>query len=425
MNYEEAINYLVSRQGLTAKGGLPGVRAALERLGNPQRKFKTVHVTGTNGKGSVCALFDSALRAAGYRTGLFISPHIVNFTERLQFCGEEIPKDRLAEICGKCAEAGPDLSFFELLTVMAFQYFAEENADIAVIEAGIGGRLDSTNVLENPVLCVITSVDLDHAKQLGNTIRSVAYNKAGIIKKNGILIAPDSIPAEAKDEILKETYAQNAKAVFVPSVFEPCGYDWQNGTMNLRHKLGGAVFPYSIMGDAQSINASLLWEGIEFLSKSGLNIGRAAAAQAFRRVRWPGRFQIVHSGAEFHNAVFVLDGAHNPQAAESFCKTWKKTPFVGRNPVYVIAMLNDKDRISVLKQISQFEGKFYFTMPATERAVPPETLRNEFLELKPGCETYCFNNPEDAIRKASENGTVAVLGSFYLAGEALKLLKYN
>lgn len=425
MTYEEAMQYLTSRQGLTAKGGLPGVRAALSRLGNPQNKFRAIHITGTNGKGSVCSLFEAALRAAGLKTGLFISPHILNFTERIQFCGEEIPQGRLAEICGKCAEAGPDLSFFELLTVMAFQYFTEEKAEIAVIEAGIGGRLDSTNVLGSPDLCVITSIGLDHAKQLGSTISSVAYNKAGIIKPGGIMIAPDSIPPEAKEEILKEAALQKAEAVFVKPVFEVSGYDWDNGRMDLRHIPGGAVFPYSIMGEAQAVNASLVWDGIEILRQKGLPVSRANAAQAFRMVRWPGRFQIVHSGVKFKNAVFILDGAHNPQAAESFCKTWEKSPFPSRNPAYVIAMLNDKDRISVLKQIAQFDGKFYFTKAKSERAVPPETLRQEFLSIKPGCAAECFDEPMDAIKKASERGTVAVLGSFYLAGEALKLLKYN
>ena len=422
MNFEESLKYLISRQGKGSKGGLAAVRAALCRLGNPHNRFKSVHVTGTNGKGSVSALLECACRAAGMRTGLFISPHIMNFTERLQINGCEIPCGRFADLCSRAAAAGPDLSFFELLTVMAFLYFAEENADIAIVEAGIGGLLDSTNVLEKPVLSIITSVALDHKQQLGGTVREVACQKAGIIKHGGICLAPASLAPEAKEEIKKAAAAARGEAVFFEPSFDIQSHDWNSGTMILKHKMSGALFPYALQGDAQISNASLLWEAVQLLSGKGFRISRAEAVQAFRRIKWPCRFQIVHAGNSFHNAVFVLDGAHNPEAAAAFCSTWKSSPFCAGRPAYVMAVMEDKDRASVLSQLSEFDGRFYFTRTESARSVPPEKLSEEFLALKPKAEVFVFENPEEAVKKASESGTAAVVGSFYLAGAALRLL---
>lgn len=423
MNFEESLKYLISRQGKGSKGGLVAVRAALRRLGDPQKKFRSVHVTGTNGKGSVCALLECACRSAGMRTGLFVSPHILYFTERLQINGCRIPRDRFADLCGRAAVAGPELSFFELLTVMAFIYFAEENTDIAVIEAGIGGLLDSTNVLENPVLSIITSVSLDHRQQLGGTVREVAFQKAGIIKPGGVCLAPASVAPEAREEIEKAAAAAHAKAVFFSPCFDIHSHNWDKGDMILKHKSTGALFPYAIQGDAQVSNASLIWEAVQILSENGFRVSRADAVQSFRRVIWPCRFQIVHAGNNFNNAVFVLDGAHNPEAAAAFCRTWKNSPFCAGKPAYVMAVMKDKDRASVLRQLSVFDGRFYFTRTESERSAPPEELAKEFLMLKPGAQVSVFENPEDAIKKASENGTVAVIGSFYLAGAVLRLIK--
>ena len=421
MNFEEAESMLISRQGLKRKGGIPAVREALGRLGNPHKLFKSIHITGTNGKGSVCALLEAACRSAGLRTGMFISPHIVNFSERIQICGEEIAKDKLASLCERALAAGPDLSFFELLTVMAFLCFAEEKTDIAIIEAGIGGLLDSTNVLENPLMCAITSVSFDHKQQLGGTLSEIAFQKAGIIKEGGICLVPDSVAPEARRVIEKEAAARHAEALFVKPYFEIFSRDWEKGSMMLMHKQTGAIFPFALQGDVQLSNASLLWEAAEILRSRGLRISRADAVQAFRRVKHPGRFQSVHAGKRFHNALFILDGAHNPEAAAAFCRNWAASPFPAKNPAYVIAILNDKDRAQVFREISAFNGKFIFTRPKSDRAVPPQTLAKEFAAIKPGADIHVFNEPEEAILKASESGIAAIIGSFYLAGEALRL----
>lgn len=424
MNFNEAVDFLIVRQGLVKKGGLKSVGECLEHLGNPQKKLKTIHVTGTNGKGSVCALFAAACKNSGLKTGLFISPHLESITERLQIDGKEISKERFASLLTDVYKAGPDLSFFEMITCMAFLYFCEENVDIAVIEVGIGGRLDSTNIIEKPLLSIITSVSFDHKQYLGNTLREIAFQKAGIIKHGGICIAP-LLNEEARTEILKEAQSQGAQTHFFAPVFEIVKRDIFNGFIYLRHKKTDEIFPYAIQGDAQVSNATLLWEGIELLQGCGLSVNRSNTEYAFKNVSWPGRFQVIKSGAEFNECIFVVDGAHNPEAAECFSKTWISSGFNKKMAAFVVAVLNDKERNYILGKIAAFDGVYIFTKSKSSRSVPPSVLAEEFKKIKPNADVEIFDSPQQALKYASKYKIAAVVGSLYLAGEALKLLKKN
>ncbi|MEK7722170.1 MAG: Mur ligase family protein, partial [Elusimicrobiota bacterium] len=353
MTFEEAENILISRQDFVKKDGLGRACACLEKFGNPHHRLKTVHVTGTNGKGSACALFEAAARAAGLKTGLFISPHLVSVTERIRFCGENISEKDFAALFEEVFAAGPDLSFFELLTCMAFLCFERRKTDLAVIEAGIGGRFDTTNVLSRPELSVITSIDYDHKKYLGSTLAEIAFQKAGIIKPGGICVAPILSP-EARAEISKEAAEKTAQCHFFAAIFEITGRDWEKNRLMLRHKRTGGVYPFGILGEAQVSNATLVWEGLEIMRGMGWPISRAHAAAGFASVRWPARFQCLRlsagrqaAGAPKKN-ILIVDGAHNEEAARAFAATWKISPFAGKPAVFVVGMLQDKERRGIL-----------------------------------------------------------------------------
>lgn len=425
MTFNEARDLLISRQDYVKKEGFGRVYACLGKLGNPQNRLKTVHVTGTNGKGSVCALFEAAARAAGLKTGLFTSPHLVSMTERIQVSGRNIGEEAFSALLEEVFAAGPDLSFFELLTCMAFLHFERSGVELAVMEVGIGGRLDTTNVLPRSELSVITSVDLDHMKFLGGTIAEIASQKAGIIKQGGVCAAP-LLTQEARREIAREAGEKGAQCHFFAPLFEIEGRDWESGRLRLRHKKTGEVFPYGILGEAQVINATLVWEGIEILRGLGWPLTREHAAAGFASVRWPARFQVLRAGPEFRGARFVVDGAHNREAAAAFASTWRSTPFADGPSVFVVGMLQDKERRETLELLAPLAKKIIFTRPDSPRAADPCALADEFLAVRPDAEAEVHQDIGAALAAAAAaGGTAAVLGSFYLAGSALEILGWK
>jgi dihydrofolate synthase/folylpolyglutamate synthase len=421
MTFEEAQKTLISRQDFVKKDGFDRVYACLGKLGNPQLRLKTVHVTGTNGKGSVCAILESAIRAAGLKTGLFISPHLISMTERIQVGGVKISEADFAALFDEVFKAGPDLSFFELLTCMAFLYFERQKTDLAVIEVGIGGRFDTTNVLAKPELSVITSIDYDHQKYLGDTIAEIAAQKAGIIKPGGICVAP-LLPAEARVVISSEAAQRGAQCHFFAPVFEIVDRVWEKNSLLLRHKKTGELYPFGIMGEGQVSNATLVWEGLEFLRGLGWPINSAHAAAGFASVRWPARFHALRPGPAFNNSLFIIDGAHNEEAARSFAATWKSSPFAREKAVFVAGMLQDKERRGILELLAPLAGKFIFTKPDSVRAADPCALADELAAIRPDAEVEVQEDIGAALSAAAQAGTAAVVGSFYLAGTALQIL---
>ncbi|MBI4802069.1 MAG: bifunctional folylpolyglutamate synthase/dihydrofolate synthase [Elusimicrobia bacterium] len=427
MTFEEAGKILADRQNFVKKNGLARVFACLSRLGDPHEKIKTIHVTGTNGKGSVCALFDSVLRSAGYKTGLFISPHLISLTERICVSGSEISQEEFAGAFEEVFKAGPNLSFFELLTCMAFLYFERAGTEIAVIEVGIGGRYDTTNVLARPELSVITSVDYDHEKYLGGTIAEIAGQKAGIIKKGCVCLAA-LLPEEARGPVMKEAQEKPAPVHFMASAFDITGYDWKSGMMTLKNKKTGTVFKLGIIGATQNSNATLVYEGVGILNSAGFKISQEHIAEGFARVNWPGRFQIVSASRPgTHLAArcvpYILDGAHNVEAVRSFTRTFEASPFKTADTAFVIGILNDKNYAAILRLLAPYAARAVFTMPQSERAVSPYALADEFSKIRPDAEIEAQEDIEAALVSAGRSGVVAVLGSFYLVGSALEILK--
>lgn len=420
MTLEEAEKYLLSRQNYDKTDGFGRVLACLEKLGSPQRKFRAVHVTGTNGKGSVCALLESSLRAAGYRTGLFISPHLVETRERISVGGENISPEDLAALCSEVAAAGADLSFFETMTCMAFLHFARAGLDLAVLEVGIGGTWDTTNVIPPPELCVITSVDLDHDKYLGGTPAEVAGHKAGIIKNGTLCLCPE-LPAEVSGVIEKAAAAAGGTALFLPAAFKVESYDWERNRTLLSGPGGG--YELGIIGDRQGVNAGLTLRALEELSRRGLPRAPGGFREGLERVRWEARFQVLRAAPRGRDSVFILDGAHNPEAVRAFIRTFRASPFAARPHAFVCGFLNDKDYRAMLPVLARSCDDFIFTAPASDKAIPPGLLAEELQRLRPDAGVEVEEDPEAALVSAARRGTAAVLGSFYLAGAALKILR--
>ncbi|MBI4656837.1 MAG: bifunctional folylpolyglutamate synthase/dihydrofolate synthase [Elusimicrobia bacterium] len=418
MTFEEAQKILIERQSFVKKNGLERVYRCLEKLGNPQDKIKCVHITGTNGKGSTAAMFDGILRAAGYKTGLYTSPHLIDIRERIRLDGNKIEKEEFARIFQEVFENGEDLSFFEIITCMAFVFFCRKGVDIAALEVGIGGRLDTTNVIRSPVLCVITSVDIDHTKFLGNDLYSIGWQKAGIMKKRSVCISP-RLKEEVENALRKSALETESGLVFVDPFFRIEEYGWDSGRMKILNRNNGKNYEVGVIGDKQALNASIAVEGIRILAEKGFAVSEEAIRNGFKNLNWPGRFQIIVNGGR----VFILDGAHNMEAMESFIHTFQKSPFYGRDAAFVFGMLMEKDYKNVLKFIAPHVSRIVFTASDYSRALDPHLLSDEFSKVNNDCDIEVHSSIEAALESASKSKYAAVIGSFYLVGAALEILQ--
>jgi dihydrofolate synthase / folylpolyglutamate synthase len=383
---DDTLSWLYATQVRGIKLGLDGIRALTEALGNPQMSLKFIHVAGTNGKGSVCAMIDSICRTAGLRTGLFTSPHLVRYNERIQVDRRPIPDEalerELVQIQTVISTNGLNPSFFEISTALAFEYFSESEVDIVVLETGLGGRLDATNVV-TPIVSVLTSIDLDHQKILGNSRVEIAREKAGIIKP-GIPVVSAPQPAEVRevfDSIAREC---NTRVIY-PEL--PAG------------------LPYvALAGLHQKVNASV---AIEAIAQSRLPVTAEAIEAGLAKVFWPGRFH--HAGPNL-----VLDGAHNPAASWHLVQTWKEH-HRGRTPTVIFGGLQDKNLSEMLEALSQIAARFFLVPIRNDRSADPADLQTPS-HLARGV----FPDVKTAIIKAQTLGDpILVTGSLYLVGETL------
>lgn len=317
MTYNEAIEWMDSRHWSGTGKGIVRSQELLERLGNPQDKLKFVHVAGTNGKGSVCACLSKILTAAGYQVGLFVSPHLKRFNDRIYFNGTEIGDEdfaRLASCIRAQAEVMEDApTVFEIMTAMGMLYFAEKQCDLVMLEVGMGGRLDSTNVIRTPEAAVITSIGLDHTKELGDTLEKIASEKGGIIKTGGTVIVDGSNTAVMP---VFEKICQETGALLVTSAPEQI--------RNVVLSPAGEVFDYkdlkelhlSLTGVYQMNNAAVVIETLRVLEQKGYRIGEAALRKGLSEVYWPGRFERLHE-----QPTFLVDGSHNPDGIRALLES--------------------------------------------------------------------------------------------------------
>jgi dihydrofolate synthase/folylpolyglutamate synthase len=424
MGFKETVQYLYDLQKFGTKLGLDNTRALLELLGNPDRGPAYLHVTGTNGKGSVSALSASALQEAGLKTGLYTSPHLVSFTERIKVDGVEVSEEevvRLAErlkaiLAGKMPELCP--TFFEFTTAMAMDHFARAGAEAVVLEVGMGGRLDSTNVV-TPVCSVITNVELEHREYLGDTLMDIAREKAGIIKPGVPLVT-----SEKKPEITRyiEDSCREAGSPMLllgrDFGFEEKGFSWEGGRLVQRMdyfgpdgKIEGLEVP--LVGRHQLENAASAACALGVMKDRFAGLCHDAVRAGFKKTHWQGRLEVVSTGP-----LLVLDGAHNPASAERLAES-VRLYFGGRYErlILVVGVLADKDFGAMLGSLTPLAHKVILTQAAYERAVPAGELR----ALAGGGALVAGSVDEAvgmALKEASPKDMVLVTGSLYVVGEA-------
>ncbi len=402
---EEAPRALAAALGRCARFGVrPGlgaIRAVCSAMGNPQDLPRVVHVAGTNGKGAVCALVDAALRAAGYRTGRYTSPHLVSLNERFSIDGAPAPSAAIDEAFS--AVPGADtLTYFELLTATAFELYRRERVEFLVLETGLGGRLDATNVVARPELAAITRIGLDHCDWLGGTVSEIAAEKGGIIKP-GVPCVLGAMPAEARRVLESIARERGARAVLAPPEDSP--------SPALASALGGL----SLGGHFNRENAATAYAALR-----ELGVGDEAIARGFASAVWPGRFQRVESGSR----RFLVDGAHNPPAMRALVDSLARERGAGAaafrlSGVAVCGFCGDKDVLSSLRILREAASVGFAVPIRNPRSLPPERTA-ELMREAGFAEARAFPGIGEALSAAPDGSLVC--GSLFLAGEALESL---
>ncbi len=400
-----------------SKPGLERIGALLGSLGNPEKDMKFVHVVGTNGKGSTCACISSCLTKAGYRTGLYISPYVLGFNEQMQVDGRHISDselDELAEAVKPHAEAMPDPpTEFELTTAMALLHFRRKGCDIAVLEAGMGGAEDATNIIGAPEVAVVCAISYDHCQWLGGTLAEIAEAKSGVIKRGCDAAVYGSGP-EA-DEVVAKKCAEAGARIRKPDFsllniketgLEGCVFDY-GGMKDLRLPLAGSYQPK---------NAALAITALGLLRDRGWNITDENIADGLASVRWPGRYEVISK-----KPVVILDGSHNPHGMEATAESLKKH-FGDKKLIFVIGVMADKDVGGMLKSILPLAERFFAVEPPNTRAMKAERLA-ELISSAGGnripahaCATVS-EGVEAALNAAGPEGAVVAIGSLYFSAE--------
>ncbi len=416
MTYEEALAYLENYTWSKTRLGLGRTRELTAKLGDPQKKLRFVHVAGSNGKGSTCAMTASILQAAGYKTGLYTSPYIQTFCERIQIDGENIPEHRLAEVTEKLRDAAETMedhpSWFEMVTAVAFQYYLEENCDIVVLEVGMGGEFDSTNVIDAPEVAVLTNIGLEHTEYLGNTIEEIAHTKSGIIKPGCRVVSYDNVP-EVKAIISEVAKENDAPLVFAdPSEIKLISRDLDGQVFEWE----GKTYRLPLHGEHQLKNASVVMEIVRELREQGWDIPDEEVRKGLAEVKWPARFQILS-----RDPLFILDGGHNPQCAEAMTESLDAL-LPGQKVDFLLGILADKDYTQMIDILGPYAASFHCIAPENERALGVEALADTIRAR--GFETYAYSDLGEAIgavcgSAAANNRPAVCFGSLYLAGEVL------
>ncbi len=439
MNYQEALEYLDSfvdyekrpAYDYRAAMKLGRMRSLLDGLGNPQRNFRSIHIAGTKGKGSTCAFVYSILKEGGIKAGLYTSPHLIDFKERIRI---SFPKERNideAEITAlvtrikkfldnfsRSSKFGPP-SFFEVYTALAFLFFSIKKVDIAVVEVGMGGRLDATNTLE-PLAAGITPISLDHTDRLGKTIEAIAKEKCGIIKENSVVVSAEQEMA-ALNCIRKAATDKKAKLYLVGKEisYEPLTAGPEEQTFNVRGLYGEyTLLTTPLLGKHQAANAAAAVGIIESLRAHGITICSHNITGGIRNVNWPGRLQVAAKAP-----WIILDGAQNEASAQALRETVKSI-FSYKKLYLIFGVSSGKDIKGLARNLFPLADEIFFTKADSPRAVSPEKIRKDF----PDCEkksVATFNVGEAvelARRHAGQEDLILVTGSLFVVGEALKYL---
>ena len=414
MTYEQALEYIHSNHWQGKKPGLTRIRTLLSRLGDPQKGLKFVHVAGTNGKGSVCACLASVLQAAGYRVGLYTSPFLIRFNERVQVNGVPLSDEALCQVTQAIQPAARSMeeppTEFELITALAMVWFFRQRCDIVVLEVGLGGTLDPTNVIDPPELAVITALGLDHVRELGDTLPQIAAAKAGIIKPGAPVVSCGRCP-EA-DAVIAQRAAEQGAPLTIPDwdslrirALEPdCTVLDFGPFQELRLPLLAAYQPY---------NAALAITGLLELRARGWAISDAAIYQGIENVSWPGRFELLR-----REPPFLLDGSHNPQGIRATAESLALR-YPGQKFVFLLGVMADKDVGAMIAAVAPLARCFVTVTPHTPRALPAQALAEEIRRETGLAAEAASSIPEGVARSLAlaGGGGVCALGSLYFSGD--------
>lgn len=376
MDWNEAIALLHGANWKHTKIGLERMRDFMHTLGDPQENLHYVHIAGTNGKGSACVMTQSILTAAGFRTGLYISPHLDQFNERISIDGETISDADLRRLAARVRAAaetlGEEPTDFEMITAMAFCWFEEQRCELVVLEVGMGGRLDATNVISHPEVCAIMHIGLDHTEFLGDTVEKVAAEKAGILKSGADCVLYHQLPGVM--EVVQKRFADvNPDAAARLVITDPTAFTARTRTID------GQVFDYrnrpelriQLLGNYQMENAMAVLDIIDCLQRRGWGITENAIRAGLAQATWPGRFEVLS-----REPLLIVDGAHNPNGVEALVDTIRAY-FPDQKINFVMGVMKDKDYHTMLRLIAPFAARFITELPDAHRALRPEALKSE------------------------------------------------
>ena len=409
----ETLKYIHSTSWKGSQLGLSRISKLFELLGNPQKGLKIIHIAGTNGKGSTAAMLASILLEAGYKTGLYTSPFIHKFNERIQINSLNITDEELVDLANKLRVFTDQMSDspteFELITAMAFLHFSQKQCDIVVLEVGMGGRLDATNVIDTPEIAVITSIGLDHTSELGDTVEKIAFEKTGIIKQNGVVISYPQ--TESVEKIIREKCKeQKARVSFVDS----------NDIKFTDQNLSGQRFEYKeinnliipLLGKHQLLNAAVVIKAINALQNRGWFITEEALRNGLKKTIWPCRFEVI-----MRNPVFIVDGAHNPQGVQAVVDTLSSL-FPGRKITFLAGVLEDKNYQEMIEILAPHANRFITVTPNSSRALPAKDLAlyiEKYQVRTIVCESIEYG-VRASLNTAEKDDIICALGSLYIVG---------
>lgn len=417
MTYDQALSYIHSLEKFGINPGLERIAALCNALGNPQDKLKYIHVAGTNGKGSTSTMLSEIMQTAGYKTGLFTSPYVVDFRERIQINGKMISQKDLAvfvseiePVVSELAVNGVQITEFEFITATAFLYFARNECDVVMLEAGLGGRFDSTNIINNPLVSAITSISMDHTAVLGDTIEKIAAEKCGIIKQNGLTVSYPKQPAQAL-KMIKKTVAAKGNMLYIPDLNAIQIID--DSILGTQAVIAGLPLQVPLMGEHMVYNASVAITAARVVRQKGIMISDEDIAQGIEAARIPARMEIL--GEE---PLIIVDGGHNAGCAQALEAVIKKH-LSGRKIIAVCGMMADKDYNAYLKIVAPFFETLIATKPDNSRALDAQILADT---TKKHCKNIItIEDPWDAYSQAknlaNKDDVIIVCGSFYLAAE--------
>ncbi len=426
--YQQAVEWLFQIRRFGPERTLEPIHRLTGLLGDPQKQFKAIHITGTNGKGSTSAMIASILRAAGYRVGLFTSPHLERFTERIVVDGEEIPEEdvvKLTKLIKPLVErldAEPQRVhplFFDIVTSIAFKYFEERHVDFAVLEVGMGGRLDATNIV-NPLVSVITNISLEHTQVLGDTILKIAYEKAGIIKPCSVLVTA------TQDDAVYTLFEEKCKNINTEIhrvggdiTFRRLGGDLHGQSFEVDGLMGSYTLQTSLLGGYQIYNAATAVGAVEALSRSNFEVSEIAIARGLAEVSWPGRLEVMQE-----RPLVVLDSAKDAEATRALSEAVEELPH--RKLIAVVSISSDKNIPEMIRHIASVADEFVVTSHnVMGRAAERDFIGGEV--AKQGLPWVSVEKVEDAVNvalaKAGKDDMILVAGSVFVVGEARRIWK--